>query len=210
MSQQSPATRRIRGQDAEQRREARRQALLTAALELFARDGYHQVSVDQICQSASVSTKSFYGIFDGREACYMALHLAVTDQVISQLAVALQETPDGEEPSVSALIEAFAAPYFDEPRYATVLFGEGSAVTRTIDKSRRENRQWGAQFVETIWRNTHPDVEVPSAVAIGMVGGLFEIIRQWSVGDRDPDSLRDQLRAFYTATHRGLFGPTAG
>ncbi|KNX38874.1 TetR/AcrR family transcriptional regulator [Luteipulveratus halotolerans] len=209
MSQESPTTRRIHGQDADQRRQARREALLDAALDLFARHGFHQVSVDQICQTATVSTKSFYGIFRSREDCYLALHNHVTEQVMTQLAEVIEQTPAGVEPPVSALIEAFAAPYLHEPRYGTVLFGKGAAVTPTIDRLRRENRQWGAEFVVTIWRDTHPEVDVPAGVAIGVVGGLFEIIRQWSKGDLDPDTLRTELRSFYDATHQGLFGRRA-
>src|SRR5262245_40922398 len=55
--------RRIRGLDAEQRKALRREQLLASALELFSSDGYHSVSVDQICAAALVSTKSFYADF---------------------------------------------------------------------------------------------------------------------------------------------------
>ena len=67
-----PKLRTIRGMDAEQRRAQRREQLLAAAFELFARDGYANTSIEQICQTAYVGNKAFYDLFDSKEDCYIA------------------------------------------------------------------------------------------------------------------------------------------
>ena len=66
-------SRTIRGLDAEQRRAERREQLLDAALKLFAANGYLGTSIEQICSTAYIGTKSFYELFSSREECYLAL-----------------------------------------------------------------------------------------------------------------------------------------
>jgi len=53
---------------------------LTAAFELFARDGYVNTSIEQICQTAYVGNKAFYELFDSKEDCYLALMNARRDR----------------------------------------------------------------------------------------------------------------------------------
>ena len=61
------AGRRVRGLDADQRRKQRRDQLLATTLDLLAAKGYQSVSIEQICQTAYVSTKSFYELFDSKD-----------------------------------------------------------------------------------------------------------------------------------------------
>src|SRR6266508_4521605 len=79
--------RRIRGLDAHQRQARRRADLLEATLELVATKGYANTSIEQICQTAFVGTKSFYEIFDSKEACYLA-HIEETSRQISERVIA--------------------------------------------------------------------------------------------------------------------------
>ncbi|MEL0028042.1 MAG: hypothetical protein VW625_05165, partial [Perlucidibaca sp.] len=54
------APRPYRGLAAEQRAEERRQRLLAAALELFARQGYAQPPIEMLCSSAQDTARPFY------------------------------------------------------------------------------------------------------------------------------------------------------
>jgi Bacterial regulatory proteins, tetR family len=65
-----PRPRTIRGLDADQRRAQRREQLLAAAFELFARDGYAKASIEEICQTAYVGNKAFYDLFDSKIAMW--------------------------------------------------------------------------------------------------------------------------------------------
>jgi AcrR family transcriptional regulator len=57
----------------EQRRAETRQRLLTAAAELFARDGYDAVSVDAIGDAAGRTSGSVYAHFGGKQGLLVAL-----------------------------------------------------------------------------------------------------------------------------------------
>jgi len=202
------SSRRIRGLDADQRRDQRRRQLLEAALALFAGQGYQNTSIEQICQHAYVGTKSFYEIFDGREDCYLALLRDVTEQIKAEVTERLAADPPDLE---RAIIEAFAHALIDDPRRALVTFGAAAAVSPAVERQRRANRRWAAEFVESLWRRLEVVDAGPSThgIAIGLVGGLFDLVADWML-DNDPadaahvEALVEDLAAFYQVVRGGL------
>lgn len=201
--------RRIRGLDAEQRREQRRQALLDAGLELFAAQGYPNTSIEQLCQHAYVGTKAFYETFSSRDECYSALLSRISDDVFGQLAVITQRHADESEEELSRrLLSRFAHAFLDEPSYAIVSFGSGSAITPEADRQRRENRRQAADFIEGLWRQFGDPVGPEQrGIAVGIVGGLFDILADHMsepASGGDIESVVEQLVSFYAATRRGM------
>jgi AcrR family transcriptional regulator len=215
--------RRIRGLDADERRQRRRQQLLDAALDLVATKGFANTSIEQICQTAYVGTKGFYELFESKEDCYLALLRQIADDVMAQMHAALDEasdeTPDDgdEDATAERLIRTFAHALVDDPRIGRAAFGESAGISAAVERQRRLNRRVAAEFLQDLWRrggvtddrsHRHPDL---STVAIGVVAGLFDLVADW-LHDADPahpdlDALVANLTAFYTTARRGL---TAG
>ncbi|MFF2021602.1 TetR/AcrR family transcriptional regulator [Streptomyces sp. NPDC058171] len=204
--------RRIRGLDAAQRRARRREDLLDAALELFSAQGYQDTSIEQICKRAYVGTKSFYEVFTGKEALYLALLDRIVADVTARLRAALEELggDQDEGESARALIRHFADAFVDDVRVARVTFGEGRAVTPLVEAHRRANRRWAASFVETAWQRLGVEAG-PHArtVAMGLIGGLFDIIADWlldagTARAAERASLQAGLDRFYTVISSGL------
>lgn len=198
------------GLDDEQRREQRRQALLDAALELFAQRGYLSTPIEELCRTAHVSTKSFYGVYDSREACYLDLMRRTTERLLTGMGEAVtQESFDDPAVAQRRLVEALAHLMADDPRGAVVLFGRGTATTFTVEAERRANRRRSAELITFVWTSAWPDVQVPPGVATGAVGGLFDVVADW-VADADDlttldrDELTERLQAFYAVLMRGL------
>lgn len=208
--------RRIRGLDATERRAQRREQLLDAALELFARDGYQNVSIEQLCQAAYVGTKAFYELFDSREDCYIALLQRISEQIEAEMTAALREAPADADKASELLVTALVHALVDDPRRAKVTFGEAAAVSRDVERQRRLNRRWAATFVESVWkqygaiparrRRGAPD---PHRMAIGTIGGMFDLVADWLL-DADPSdpaavkTLTADLLAFYTLLRTAL------
>ncbi|PWQ95936.1 TetR/AcrR family transcriptional regulator [Leucothrix arctica] len=69
--------------------------ILTAALELFAKNGFHTVSIHQIQVQASVSIGSIYNHFGGKEGIAKALfdHVAIEFDEVVQDGMAMSEKP---------------------------------------------------------------------------------------------------------------------
>jgi len=181
--------RRVRGLDADQRREQRRDQLLATTLDLLADKGYPNVSIEQICQTAYVSTKSFYELFDSKEACYLALLQQVSEQIEARMQEVLRAGPA----AMDDVVEAFAHALVDDPRVGKVTFGEARGISRAVERQRRENRRWAASFLEAVWKHygvaslrrtgrRRLDVH---RIAVGTIGGLFDLVADWT-HDSDP------------------------
>jgi AcrR family transcriptional regulator len=197
--------RRIRGLDADQRRAQRQDDLLAAALDLFAAAGYPNTSIEQICQAAFVGTKGFYEIFDSKEACYIALLRQVSATIEARMVEALRTLPDDEPAATEVLLSSFAHALVDDPRFAKVTFGQAGGISPAVERQRRENRRWAADFLTSVWqRNGAPADPSLYRVAIGVIGGLFDLVADWLLDPAEPDSLIADLTVFYQAVRRGL------
>lgn len=208
--------RRIRGLDAEERRAQRRRQLLDAALELFATKGYASTSIEQICQTAYVATRGFYEVFDGKEACYLALLEQVAgeigDRMLEALDLAFAEAPADDRAGGRALLAAFAHALVDDPRVARASFGEGAGVSSAVEAQRRANRRWAAGFLVDVWRRYGIAVPDDAArhVAVGVIGGLFDLVVDWlHDGSGDVDDLVRDLTAFYELVRDGMASRSA-
>jgi AcrR family transcriptional regulator len=190
-----PTGRRIRGLDADERRAQRRQQVLDAALELIASRGYANTSIEQICQTAYVATRSFYELFDSKEACYLALLEQLTREISEKVVAALDDAPDDGDAATDALLSAFAHALVDDPRVGRASFGEAVGVSTAVERQRRANRRWGAAFLEDVWRrygvigrgSKIGDADV-HRVAVGVIGGLFDLVTDWL---HDADTTED-------------------
>jgi AcrR family transcriptional regulator len=205
----SGSGRRIRGLDAEQRRQQRRDALLDAALDLFASQGYPSTSIEQLCQHAYVGTKAFYETFSSREECYTALLSRISDDAFAQLATILEEHADEDEQVLAErLLSRFAHAFLDDDRFAVVSFGSGSAITPEADRQRRGTRRQAATFIEQLWRQGGDEIGSDHhGVAVGIVGGLFDILADHMFdppAEPDVEALVVRLTNFYSVTRRGM------
>ncbi|WP_203337662.1 TetR/AcrR family transcriptional regulator [Nocardioides limicola] len=200
--------RRIRGLSPHERRLQRRTALLDAALDLFAAGGYAATSVEQLCQAAFVSTKSFYEQFGNREDCYLALFIRTTDQLHEEMLHRLEGLPETEDEATELLLQGFVDTVFADRRRAQVLFGPERLITPAIEARRRVNREWAARFIEGFWQRFGVSGD-HHAIGVALIGGMYDLVSLWLI-DGDPDdpesvaALIDPLRRFYLAVRRGL------
>ena len=182
--------------------------MLDAALRLFAEQGYLNTPIEQLCQEAFVSTRSFYEIFEGREDCHRVLFQQLSQDLENQMLSELETIPDDEDQATEVLLRAWVESLVSNPPRARVLLGPTRAITPEIEVLRRENREWAATFIDGLWQrfgvegNNH-------AISIGLIGGMFDIISFWLI-DGDPEdptsvaALEQHLRRFYTAVRRGV------
>lgn len=109
-------------------RRAVQNELLDAAQELFARDGYENVTIEQIAEAVGVSRRSFFRYFRSKEAVVLGKY----ERQGEQFAEALDARPADEHPWVS-LRRVFDAPvaYMSDP----VLGPRAEEMQRIIDSS---------------------------------------------------------------------------
>lgn len=191
---------------------------MMAAFELFARDGYANTSIEQICQTAYVGNKAFYELFDSKEDCYLALLREMAEQTQQRVAQALRDSV-GEKDVVRLVMSVFVHALVDDPRIAVVGFGECAGISPRVEAQRREHRRWAADFIEAFWRSRdaaggadHAGMDY-HALAVAAIGGLFETIADWlsTDGVHQPatvDKLVTDLAAFTLVVESGIAART--
>lgn len=202
--------RRIRGLDAQARVAQRRGLLLDSALDLFADRGFHNTSVELICQNAYVSTKSFYQVFANREECYLALYERTAAEYRNAMAEALAGAPDDEMALAHTLIDRYVRVLLNDRRKAQITFGSSRAISVQAERIRRENRLWAADFVNEVW--VARGVRVSRTVAVALIGGIFDVVTDHLLMSENTgaepnaeiDTVVDDLLTFYTALRLGL------
>lgn len=206
----TPARRRIRGMDAEERSAQRRRQLLASATELFALQSYSGTSIEQICQHAYVGTKGFYDHFDSKEACYVALLEQITGQFQERVVeVAAESAGLDWRQRLRAVVAAFVHAIADDPRLAKVTFGEAGGISPAVEKQRRGNRRWAAAFLNTQWPSPDPDERRSLAVSLAAIGGMFELVADWlhhhddGQAPESTETLTDDLMHFLTVVELG-------
>jgi len=86
----SPAAAGARRMTREQRRANTRERLLAAARLVFAREGFHGASVEEIASEAGFSTGALYSNFDGKEDLFLVLMEREIDEHAREIAEAVR------------------------------------------------------------------------------------------------------------------------
>lgn len=93
--------------DDDERRNDKREQILTAALELFRLYGFRKTSVDQIARAASVAKPTIYAYFADKEA----LFVAVCEHVLAEM-LARAEHAEASKGTISTRVAAIVSAKF--------------------------------------------------------------------------------------------------
>ncbi|WP_210491371.1 TetR/AcrR family transcriptional regulator [Patulibacter sp. SYSU D01012] len=110
---------------AEQRRAARRDALVDAALDLIAEEGWSRATMTAICARAGLTERYFYESFRNRDALFLDLVQGTVDRIEAAVGAAAADraaTPDARARSV---VDAVLRTLLDDPRLGRVVLLEG-------------------------------------------------------------------------------------
>lgn len=105
-----------------------RERILTAAIGVFAKRGFQQTTIDHIVAAAKTSVGSFYGLFEGKEDCF----LQCFDRVVSSGRERIEEslpTASWQERACAALASILRE-VEAEPLAARIVLVEGPTAGR--------------------------------------------------------------------------------
>ena len=154
-----------------------RERLFEATVELVAKRGYRDTSIDQIVKAARVGYVAFYDLFEGKEDCFLAAFDRIVQEAVEAVAEAVaeeQEWPRQIATGLACLIDQAVA----DPKRARLALVEVQAASpaayaryeEAIDRAApklREGRKLSpeaARFSETLEEAT--------------LGGITWIVRQ--------------------------------
>ncbi len=189
---------------ASDRREARRQRLLEAALGLFAELGFHDTSVDEVVAQARTSKSAFYEHFESKEDCFRVLLEQEGGALVQSVRTAASAGADHRERTRLG-IAAFVHMCASRSRMARLLLVESVGLSPSIEAVRHALHADFASLTEgeVRYAQEHGDTALagidPAVYGRAVVGAVNEatswFLETGAVGD--PQELAEQLcRAF--------------
>lgn len=195
----SASGRAYAGESAELRASRRRSAFLEAGLQLFGTRLYNEVSVADILKQSGLTRRSFYELFEDREALLRAVEAeAVSARVVALLA---EESAlvAGDLAGARRLLDAAFDFYSEDPRRAHVAFVAVVGVSRAMEEHRRTQiNSLAAAFTSASLGIL--DAPVGRHAAIGFLGAFSELMidHLW-MGGTTIDDVRAELHQLLRA-----------
>ena len=172
---------------------ARREQLLEVALEVFARQGFHGTSMNDVADAAGVTKPVLYQHFDSKRELYLALLGDVGTQLITRIAKATSEAPDGKA-QTEAGIKAYFRWVHDDRDQFRLLFGSGARRDDDFAEAIRRVEDATAEAIAPLIA-VDIDPEHQRTIAHGLVG-LAEGVSRRLISDEatfDPEVVARRL-----------------
>jgi AcrR family transcriptional regulator len=182
--------------------------ILDIAGQVFARDGYHSASMDEIARTAGVSKPMLYAYFESKEGLY----LTYIERSGQELVERLQRAFADGDPAISHVSErvgeflSFVEQHRDGWR---VLFGEASAnrpVADQVAEMRGRIALAVRQLVEAGLPDPQPPEPAAELVAHAIVGAGESLANWWL---DHPEVAREDVAAWYADVVRASVGAVA-
>jgi AcrR family transcriptional regulator len=125
---------------------ARREQILDVALEVFGRAGFHGASMNDVADAAGVTKPVLYQHFDSKRELYRALLEEVGSRLLSAIAKATADAPDGRSQTQRGFQAYFRWVAEDHDEFK-LLYGGG---TRRDEEFRSAIRHVTAEAAEAI------------------------------------------------------------
>jgi AcrR family transcriptional regulator len=181
-----------------------RERLLAALVSCVAEHGYNATTITQITGAASVSRRTFYEHFAGKEECFVAAYEALDTYLGTLIGDAVNgesEWPDQVAAAFVALIDFLAS----RPNFARIYLVEAAVVGEAMAAARQKTAQRFVALLEPgrRYRDVDPGIEE------GLVGGIVTLLSRRVLGGEAAELARfaPGLLEFALAPYLG--GPEA-
>ncbi|OIQ60982.1 fatty acid metabolism regulator protein [Moorella thermoacetica] len=195
-----------------QRLEARLQAIMQAAREEFARNGFYGTSIKDIARRAGVGIGTIYLYLRNKEALFAALVNEAYEMVLDRIARARKNATGGRQ-KLQASMEAALAVLQENRDLARVMLvqspaGHPAVAEQLYDLLRRLARLVEEDVLEGIARGELPPQDAHIA-ALAFVGTFYQVVISW-LKEGIPADLTAAGKELIAYNLRGLGYPVEG
>lgn len=163
------------GRSEPERRADRRARLLTAALELFGTEGWASTTIERICSTAGVATRSFYEEFASREAALLAVYQEIMSGVIAEVVPKVTALRGRGVEQVRAGLTGYVSYVTDDPRRARVAHHE-VRLAGGLEHQRRATMRRFADLIAQQGRLPEPSGRI---LGLALAGAVSEVLVDW-------------------------------
>lgn len=163
------------GRSERERRADRRARLLAAGLDLFGTEGWTATTIEKLCTSAGVATRSFYEEFSSREALLLAVFEDVLAGVVTEVRPRVV-VGGGVEQQVRAGLSGYVEHLTADPRRARVVHHE-IRVAGTLEDRRQAAVVRFADLIAQVAQL--PDTPRTRTTGIALAGAVSEVLVDW-------------------------------
>jgi AcrR family transcriptional regulator len=194
------STRSRPGSASRARRRLRREEILSAAADLFARRGFHGVSIDDIGAAVGISGPGIYRHFPGKEAVLSDMLLRISQQLLDEGSRRVVAAPDAPA-ALDALLRWHIDFALSQPALITV---QGQELGNVSPPARRQIRRLQRLYVEewvTVLSEMIP--QAPQARLRTATHAAFGLLNSTphSASELSTETMADLL---YTMAHAAL------
>ena len=164
-----------------ERKAARREKLLRAAVGLFGTEGYHATTVPMIVAAAQSSVGSFYFYFRNKEDIYAAALHALGERISAALNGAIAAAGPDVLLQMKAAVKGLVRFLAEHPEEARILIIESSGLGKRLEAVRRQIVASHTRSVEKALialGGRLPPMET-AVVATCWVGAVYEAVFHW-------------------------------
>ena len=170
------------GTERNTRDQERKRRLLDAALELYGTQGYRATTVHAVCQSARVSTRSFYELYADQGELLTRLYHDLNNEVLDAIAARTVLPAADALSAVKALVAAALGPMLEDERKARVLQVEVVGVSQALARERRLTTRRMAAAVDAAFDDIAAAGLIEAApkglTSLILIGGITEALVQ--------------------------------
>ncbi len=184
------AKRVYRKTSAEDRIKERHERLMQAALELYAKNGFANTTIEALCSEAKVTTRHFYQLFKGKEELLLELYNQIMDELQNTILQALMLAHNDIEEKARQVVRALITHYLTDTRRAKIGVLEVVGASTKVELRRREVIHNIAKHIELFISMLAQQNMIPQRnyhlIAVGLVGGVNELMAEWLI-TKQPD-----------------------
>src|SRR3954464_8530806 len=171
----------------------RRRQLLDVALEVFAGNGFHTTSMDQVAEAAGITKPVLYQHFGSKRQLYLELLDDVGSQLAESIAKAVAEA-DNPRLQVVAGFETYFRFVANRQSAFNLLFGGGARRDEEFADTVRKVEEGFADLIAPLIE-AGASHEHRTLLAHGLVGLAEGVGRYWVANafDLDPDVQADRV-----------------
>ncbi|HPU40063.1 MAG TPA: TetR/AcrR family transcriptional regulator [Microthrixaceae bacterium] len=183
----------------------RRTQLLDTAVHVFAEQGYHAASMNDVAEAAGVTKPVLYQHFSSKRELFVELLTAIGDELRDTIAKATTDASGPRQQIEQGMVAYFR---FVDSRTDSfrVLFGSGARRDPEFASFARSVEESIAESIAQLIVVDGQPAEHRDVLAHGIVGMTETASRHWLAHDRTPDvdTLAEQLSRLAWSGMRGL------